>query len=80
MDGQNKWMHNVMEQYLPAFSNYEQVNWVELLLLVEFAYNISILHSRLMIYFRVNYNTLLQCSITLPRTPDSDHRCRPTCG
>jgi hypothetical protein len=44
-----------MEQYLPGFCNYEQDNWVELLPLMEFAYNNSIHKSTLMTPFWANY-------------------------
>jgi len=45
-----------MEQYLRAFCNYEQDNWVELLPLAEFAYNNSIHHSTCMTPFWANYH------------------------
>jgi hypothetical protein len=40
-DGQTDRQNQTMEQYLCAFCNYEQDNWVELLPLAEFAYNNS---------------------------------------
>jgi len=43
-----------MEQYLRAFCNYEQDNWVELLPLGEFAYNNSVHASRRMTPFWAN--------------------------
>jgi hypothetical protein len=45
-----------MEQYLRAFCNYEQDNWVEILPLAEFAFNNSIHHSRRMTPFWGNYH------------------------
>jgi len=38
-DGQTACQNQTMGQYLRAFCNYEQDNWVELLPLAEFAYN-----------------------------------------
>src|SRR6266581_2849714 len=38
-DGQTKQMNQTLEQYLWIYSNYQQDNWSELLLLVELAYN-----------------------------------------
>ena len=77
-DSQTKWQNQIMEQYLRAFCNYEQDNWVELLQLAEFACNNCIHHSTLMIPFCANTITILQCGLSLPRTPVSDHRCRQT--
>jgi hypothetical protein len=45
-----------MDQYLRAFCNYEQDNWVELLPLAEFAYNNSVHHSMRMTPFWANYH------------------------
>jgi hypothetical protein len=38
MDGQTEWMNQELEQYLRIYVNYQQ-DWLEWLLLVEFAYN-----------------------------------------
>jgi len=38
-DGQTECMNQTLEQYLRVYCNYQQYNWSELLLLVEFAYN-----------------------------------------
>jgi len=38
-DGQTEHMNQTLEQYLYVYCNYQQDNWSELLLLVEFAYN-----------------------------------------
>jgi hypothetical protein len=45
-----------MEQYVRAFCNYAQDNWVQLLPLAEFTYNNSIHHSKCMTPFRANYH------------------------
>src|SRR5437588_6499357 len=42
MDGQTERQNQTMEQYLRAFANYEQTNWVELLPLAQFTYNNTI--------------------------------------
>src|SRR5258708_19110749 len=34
-----EWINQVLEQYLQAYTNYQQDNWALLLPLVEFAYN-----------------------------------------
>ena len=41
-DGQTERQNSSMEQYLRAFVNYEQDNWVSLLPMAEFAYNNSV--------------------------------------
>ena len=38
-DGQTEWINQVLEQYLRAYTNYQQDNWAPLLPLAEFAYN-----------------------------------------
>jgi len=38
-DGQTKHMNQTLKQYLHVYCNYQQDNWSELLLLVEFVYN-----------------------------------------
>jgi len=55
-DGQTERQNQMMEQYLRAFCNYEQDNWVELLLLAEFAYNNAIHASTMMTPFWANYH------------------------
>src|SRR5260370_16870206 len=37
--GQTECLNQVLEQYLQAYTNYQQDDWSSLLLLVEFAYN-----------------------------------------
>jgi hypothetical protein len=60
-----------MEQNLPAFFNYEQDNWVELLPLVEFAYYNSFHHSTLMTPFWANYNYHPTMQFKPPKDPIS---------
>ena len=55
-DGQTERHYQIMEQYLPAFPNYEQDDWVELLPLPECAYNYSVHHSTRMTPFWANYH------------------------
>ena len=38
-NGQTEWSNQTLEQYLRIYCNYQQDNWVDLLPLVEFAYN-----------------------------------------
>src|SRR5258708_19775580 len=38
-NGQMEWINQVLEQYLWAYTNYQQDNWAPLLPLVEFTYN-----------------------------------------
>ena len=38
-DGQTKCTNQMLEQYIQAYSNYQQDNWLELLPLVEFTFN-----------------------------------------
>src|SRR5258708_12469943 len=38
-DGQTEHLNQVLEQYLRAYTNYQQDDWSSLLPLVEFAYN-----------------------------------------
>ena len=40
-DGQTERTNTILEQYLQAYVNYQQDNWVELLPMAEFAYNNS---------------------------------------
>ncbi len=54
-DGQTERQNQTMEQYLRAFANYEQTNWVELLPLAEFAYNNSIHTTTRLTPFFANY-------------------------
>jgi len=55
-DGQTERQNQTMEQYLRAFCNYEQDNWVELFPLAKFAYNNSLHHPTCMTPFWANYH------------------------
>jgi len=55
-DGQTDRHNQTMVQYLRAFCNYEQDNWVELFPLAEFAYNTAIHASTRMTPFWANYH------------------------
>jgi len=68
-DGQTERQNQTMEQYLPAFCNYEQDNWVELLPLAEFAYNNSVHHSTRMMPFWANYHYHPPMQFTPPKGP-----------
>jgi len=68
-DGQTERQNKTMEQYLRAFGNYEQGNYVELLPLAEFAYNNSIHNSTLMTPFWANYNYHPTMHIKPPKDP-----------
>jgi len=60
--------HQRMEQFLPAFCNYDQDNRVKLLPLVELVYTNSIHYSMLMTPFWVNHN----CHSTFQFRPPKD--------
>jgi hypothetical protein len=60
-----------MEQYLRAFCNYEQDNWVELLPLAEFAYNNAIHASTRMTPFWANYHNHPVMQFNAPKQPSS---------
>jgi hypothetical protein len=60
-----------MEQYLRAFCNYEQDNWVELLPLAEFAYNNAIQASTRMTPFWANYDYHPVMQLKAPKQPSS---------
>jgi len=68
-DGQTEQQNQTMEQYLRAFCNYEQDNWVELLPLAEFAYNNSFHHSTKMTPFWANYDYNPTMQIKPPKEP-----------
>ena len=70
-DGQTERQVQTMEQYLPAFCNYEQDNRVELLPLAEFAYNNSIHHSTRMTRFWANYHYHPPMQFKQPKTPSN---------
>jgi hypothetical protein len=60
-----------MEQYLRAFCNYEQDNWVELLPLAEFAYNTAIHASTRMTPFWANYHYHPVMQFKAPKEPST---------
>jgi hypothetical protein len=68
-DGQTERQNQTMEQYLRAFSNYKQDNWVELLPLAEFAYNNSVHHSTRMTPFWANYHYYPPMQCNPPKAP-----------
>jgi len=70
-NGQTERQNQSMEQYLRAFSNYEQDNWVELLPLAEFAYNNSVHHSTQMTPFWANYHYHPPMQIKPPEDPSN---------
>jgi len=68
-DGQKERQNQTMEQYLRAFCNYEQVNWVELLPPAELAYNNSFHHSTRMTPFWANYHYHPTMQFKPPKEP-----------
>jgi len=54
-DGQTERLNQTIEAYLQAFVSHEQDNWVDLLPMAEFAYNISITMGNGMSPFYANY-------------------------
>jgi len=68
-DGQTARQNQTMEQYIRAFCNYEQDNWVELLPLAELAYNNSFHHSTRMMPFRANYHDNPTMQFKPPKEP-----------
>jgi hypothetical protein len=54
-DGQTERVNQVLEQYLRCFINYHQDNWVDLLLVTEFAYNNTFQESIHQTPFFANY-------------------------
>jgi len=70
-DGQTERQNQTMEQYLRAFCNYEQDNWVELLPLAEFAYNNAIHASTRMTPFWANYHYHPVMQFKAPMQPSS---------
>jgi len=55
-DRQTKRQTQMLEQYIWAFYNYQQNNWVELLILAEFTYNNAIHPSTRITPFLANYD------------------------
>src|SRR5438105_14613651 len=67
-DGQIERVNQSLEQYLRMFSNYEQNNWSELLLIAEFSYNNSITSATGLSPFYVNYGYHPETYWLVPRT------------
>jgi hypothetical protein len=66
-----------MEQYLRAFTTYEQDNWVDLLPLAEFAYNNSVHVTTRLTHFSTNYGYHPEMHFKLPNhasLPDARFR------
>ncbi len=70
-DGQTERQNQTMEQYLRAYVNYEQDNWVELLPLAQFAYNNSVHASMKMTLFFANYGYHPEMQFKRPKDPAS---------
>jgi len=70
-DCQTDRQNQTMEQYLLAFSNYEQDKWVELLPLAEFAYINSVHHSTRMTPFWANYHYHPPMQFKPPKAPSN---------
>jgi len=66
-DGQTKRQNQTMEQFLRAFSNYEQDNWDELLPLADFAYNNSVHASTRMRPFWAMYHRNPEMQFKAPK-------------
>jgi hypothetical protein len=70
MDGQTERVNQVLEQYLRCFINYHQDNWVDLLLVAEFAYNNTFQESIHQTPFFANYGYHPQFhSLSLVKNP-----------
>lgn len=54
-DGQTERINAILEQYLRAYCNYQQDNWVELLTLAEFSYNNTVSSTTGVTPFFANY-------------------------
>jgi len=70
-DGQTECQNQTMEQYLRAFSNYQQDYWVELLPLAEFAYCNLVHHSMRMMPFWANYHYHPPMQFKQPKAPSN---------
>ena len=64
-DGQTEHVNQILEQYLRIFCDYQQDNWLDILSLVEFAYN-NVKHSSIrMSPFFANYGLHLRCTLRI---------------
>jgi len=70
-DVQTERQNQTMEQYLRAFCNYEQDNWVELISLAEFVYNNSVHHSTRMTPFWANCHYHPPMQFKPPKAPSN---------
>jgi len=70
-DGKTERRNQTMEQYLRAFCNYEQDNWVRLMPLAEFAFNEAIHASTRMTPFWANYHYHPVVQFKAPNQPIS---------
>jgi len=68
-DGQTNRQTQTMEQYLPAFCNYEHDNWVELRPRAEFAYNYSVHASTTITPFWAMYHRHPKMQLRAPKAP-----------
>ena len=68
-DRQTERRNQTMEQYLRAFCNYVQDNWVELLPLAEFAYNNSVHDSTITTPFWAVYHWHPEMQFEAPKAP-----------
>src|SRR5882724_10561865 len=74
-DGQTEWVNQILEQYLGVYINYQQVNWVNLLPLAEFAYN-NTSHSATMVtpfFANKGFHPKLEVSLE-PVVSDTAHQ------
>ena len=55
IDRQTEWINQVIKQYLREYINYQQTNWVSLLLIAQLTYNISINAITAQTLFFTNY-------------------------
>ena len=77
-DGQTERQNQVMEQYLRAYVDYLQANWLELLPLAQFAYNNSKHGATTMTPFRANYGFDPRMHVALPKELELDEARFPT--
>src|SRR6266702_1284181 len=64
-DGQIKWLNQTLKQYLQHYVNHTQNNWVSLLPIAQFIYNVTPQEGLKMSPFKANYGYALRTSLTL---------------
>ena len=69
-DGQTECQNQTMEQYLRAYTNYEQNDWVQLLPLAQFAYNNAVHASTRFTPFYANYGYNPTLQFKRPKAKD----------